>query len=231
MGGIIQAVNRAAELHEALGEVLTGTKTQGERTSGGSISKGINLNDKAVQARHEIRQLLILWAVQAHDLAEHAPAKDWDALPAWRLANYIARYAWQLSEHQLENDLLEEFEDATRPAIFNLAYPVQISYVNAGQCECGGTLKLDVTEYGGSTNAFCRSCRKTSDVRGELDAKQPETMRIPDAAIYASRHAGRPISQDVIRGWIRRGSLTATNGSLNTAELIKNVELRYLGAA
>jgi hypothetical protein len=211
VGGIRSAALKAAELYEDLGEVLEQPKQQTERVTT-SQSYGINLNDEVMEARSHILHLLGQWVQLILEETGCEFPKD---TPANR-ARLIGVYEKLLRSMGLHDECLGELQALYNPAYLRLAYPARTTVIFIADCECGGKYRYETSAYAESKYAICSGCHNPKPV---TEFTQAEQVSIPEAAHVASFHAGIMVSQDAIRGMVRRGKLVVVDGKIFTADI------------
>lgn len=135
---------RAGDLHGALAQVLTGGGGGGPKVSGGSVDKSLNLNERAVTVRDEIRATLVSWCLM---VAEERGIATPDDRPT-ALGAFVHKHRVWLAAHGAAADASVELRELVNEAR-RVAYPeVSGTTRDLGTCPvaedgsvCGGKLR------------------------------------------------------------------------------------------
>lgn len=135
---------RAGDLHGALADVLTGGGGGGPKVSGGSVDKSLNLNERAVELRDDIRAKLVSWCLMISEERGIALPEDRPI----RLGAYVNTHRAWLAAHPAAGDASAELRQLVNDAR-RVAYPeVSGTTRDLGTCPvtedgavCGGKLR------------------------------------------------------------------------------------------
>lgn len=106
-----------ADLYDEIGLRLAGSGSAGEKTSG-TPNRGIAIDERAVEMRSEIKEMLRSWAAMIAEERGWEPPDD-EVRP---IAEFVARDPSWLAAHGAAADASSEFRDLVRRA-YSVAYP------------------------------------------------------------------------------------------------------------
>lgn len=135
---------RAGDLHGALALALTGSGGGGPKVSGGTVDKSLNLNERALRVRDDIRAKLASWCLMIAEERGIATPED----KPTRLGAYIDTHRVWLSAHGAAGDASVELRELVNEAR-RVAYPEGSGVTrDLGMCPvaedgspCGGKLR------------------------------------------------------------------------------------------
>lgn len=179
------------------------------------------VNLGALQARAYLYDILIPWA---YALGGNPPVDSTHAASV--ILYHIDAVRW----HQQVGLLLEQLTTATRQARQVIDRPAERRYL--GQCAvplaefteeerpCDGELYARPD----ATDVRCPACAITHDVADRrtwlLQQAADMQFTVRGAAQLIGSHHGRPVTEDRIRGYIRRDKLTLTDGTFRLGALL-----------
>lgn len=138
-------IAEAGRLWAELGLVLTAGERPGERVSGASVDKSLNLNERAMKCRTHIWATLSTWARLVSDERNVRPPIDQPAA----IASWLHRHTEWLAAHGAAGEVADQMAEIAHGQARRIAYPNGSRVFEVAPCpvldddgvQCQGTIK------------------------------------------------------------------------------------------